>query len=49
MTESLEISLEKLKDMEIKNDKLMEENLYYKTKYEESLILIKNSKEETLN
>lgn len=35
--------------MEKKNEKLMEENLHYKTKYEESLIIIKNSKEETLN
>lgn len=35
--------------MEKKNEKLMEENLHYKKKYEESLIIIKNSKEETLN
>ncbi|CAD8063670.1 unnamed protein product [Paramecium primaurelia] len=48
LTESLEISLQKLKEMEKKNEKLIEENLYYKTKYEESLISIKNSKEDTL-
>ncbi|CAD8079404.1 unnamed protein product [Paramecium sonneborni] len=49
LTESLELSLQKLKEMEQKNEKLLEENLYYKTKYEESLIFIKNNKEETLN
>lgn len=49
MTESLEITLQRLKEMEKKNEKLMEENLYYKSKYEESLIYIKTTKEENLN
>ncbi|CAD8157958.1 unnamed protein product [Paramecium pentaurelia] len=49
LTESLEITLQRLKEMEKKNEKLLEENLYYKTKYEESLIYIKSTKEETLN
>ncbi|CAD8056020.1 unnamed protein product [Paramecium primaurelia] len=49
LTESLEITLQRLKEMEKKNENYWMKISIIKKKYEESLIYIKSTKEETLN